>query len=393
MTLKRFQFPIVLTLFTIFSCKDTGSNNKGGLQKQEASKCEKSCCEQSRAKTINKTSENKSDSIHSSKSYLIPVKPDSSSNMKLIPGGYFLMGAEASKMALAREFPKHQVQVSSFYMDIHEVTNAQYAAFIEATGYQTVAERPINWTVLKEQLPPDTPKPSSDLLQPGSMVFTQNKEVFNLIDFSQWWRWVQGANWKHPFGPESSIKGKENEPVVHICYEDATAYAEWCGKRLPTEAEWEWAARGGLKNKTYPWGNEPLAEGSQKCNYWTGLFPAKNTRIDGYEGIAPVMTYGANAYGLYDMAGNVWEICADWYDANYYQRCLDEQIIKNPNGPTTWYYPREPKDPKRVVRGGSFLCNDSYCSSYRVSARMPYSQDTGMSHTGFRCVQDIVQTD
>lgn len=303
------------------------------------------------------------------------------------------MGAEASKMALAREFPKHQVQVSSFYMDIHEVTNAQYAAFIEATGYQTVAERPINWTVLKEQLPPDTPKPSSDLLQPGSMVFTQNKEVFNLIDFSQWWRWVQGANWKHPFGPESSIKGKENEPVVHICYEDATAYAEWCGKRLPTEAEWEWAARGGLKNKTYPWGNEPLDEGSQKCNYWTGLFPAKNTRIDGYEGIAPVMTYGANAYGLYDMAGNVWEICADWYDANYYQRCLDEQIIKNPNGPTTWYYPREPKDPKRVVRGGSFLCNDSYCSSYRVSARMPYSQDTGMSHTGFRCVQDIVQTD
>ena len=393
MTLKRFQFPIVLTLFTIFSCKDTGSNNKSGLQKQEASKCEKSCCEQSRAKTINKTSENKSDSIHSSKSYLIPVKPDSSSNMKLIPGGYFLMGAEASKMALAREFPKHQVQVSSFYMDIHEVTNAQYAAFIEATGYQTVAERPINWTVLKEQLPPDTPKPSSDLLQPGSMVFTQNKEVFNLIDFSQWWRWVQGANWKHPFGPESSIKGKENEPVVHICYEDATAYAEWCGKRLPTEAEWEWAARGGLKNKTYPWGNEPLDEGSQKCNYWTGLFPAKNTRIDGYEGIAPVMTYGANAYGLYDMAGNVWEICADWYDANYYQRCLDEQIIKNPNGPTTWYYPREPKDPKRVVRGGSFLCNDSYCSSYRVSARMPYSQDTGMSHTGFRCVQDIVQTD
>jgi len=389
---KRLQFPLIFIFVTILSCDDNGSKKIADLQKK-GSKCEKSCCDQSRAEAINKTLQNRGDSIRSRESYSIPVTPDSSSNMVLIPAGDFLMGSKASKMALAREFPKHQVQVSAFYMDIHEVTNAQFAAFIEATGYQTMAERPINWTVLKEQLPADTPKPTSDLLQPGSMVFTPNKEVFNLIDFSQWWRWVQGANWKHPFGPESSIKGKENEPVVHICYEDAIAYTEWCGKRLPTEAEWEWAARGGLKKKTYPWGNEPLDEGSQKCNYWTGLFPVKNTAIDGYEGLAPVMTYKANGYGLYDMAGNVWEICSDWYDENYYQRCLDELIINNPSGPDTWYYPREPQDPKRVVRGGSFLCNDSYCSSYRVSARMPYSQDTGMSHTGFRCVKDLEKTD
>ncbi len=392
MTLKRLQVPLVFVLLTMFSCEDNGSKKIGDLEKQ-GSKCEKSCCDQSKAEAINKTLQNTVDSIHSRESYLIPVTADSSSNMVLIPAGDFLMGAENPKMSLAREFPRHRVRVSPFYMDVHEVTNAQYAAFIEATSYQTMAERPINWNVLKEQLPPDTPKPSSDFLQPGSMVFTPNKEVFNLIDFSQWWRWIQGASWKHPFGPGSSIKGKEDEPVVHICYEDATAYAEWCGKRLPTEAEWEWAARGGLKDKTYPWGNEPLDEGSQKCNYWTGLFPAKNTAVDGYEGIAPVMTYMANGYGLYDMAGNVWGICADWYNENYYQSCLEEFIVKNPSGPDTWYYPREPKDPKKVVRGGSFLCNDSYCSSYRVSARMPYSRDTGMSHTGFRCVRDIVQTD
>ena len=391
MDLKQFRLLFALILLFVFSCKNSESNKKA--KEKGVYHCEKSCCESSKLEQINKSMQQKDYDLAPIKNSSISLIADSSSKMVLIPAGDYMMGAENSKMALAREFPRHRVQISSFYMDIHEVTNAQFAAFIEATGYVTVAERPINWNIIKEQLPPNTPKPSSDFLQAGSMVFISNKEIFNLVDYSQWWRWIQGASWKNPFGPESSIKGKENEPVVHISYEDAKAYAEWCGKRLPTEAEWEWAARGGLKNKIYPWGNQSLEAGPQKCNYWTGIFPVKNTGTDGYEGIAPVMTYAANGYGLYDMAGNVWEICSDWYDENYYERCLIEHIVKDPIGPSTWHYPREPNDPKRVIRGGSFLCNDSYCSSYRVSARMPYSQDTGMSHTGFRCVKDISRTE
>ena len=309
--------------------------------------------------------------------------------MVWIKGGVFLMGASSSKMALKREFPQHKVKVQSFYMDVHEVTNAQFSKFVDATGYKTVAERPVNWEEIKKQLPPKTPKPSEDVLKPGSMVFAPNKKISNLIDFSQWWQWTKGANWRNPLGPSSTIDGKENYPVVHICYADAAAYAKWCGKRLPTESEWEWAARGGLKNKIYPWGNEFLNQGKANCNFWTGNFPTKNTGTDGFIGLAPVMQYKANGYGLYDMAGNVWEICSDWYDERYYSSLTKNQITNNPKGPEKWYYPREPYDPKRVVRGGSFLCNESYCSSYRVSARMPYSQDTGMSHTGFRCVKSI----
>ena len=346
----------------------------------------KTCCEASKGQLIiaqslknsNDTSYiNVSDCFHQ----------EISDSMVFIEGGIFLMGASDKKMALKREFPKHEVKVNSFYMDIHEVTNAQFSKFVKATHYKTIAERPLNWEVFKKQLPPNTPKPRDEFLQPGSMVFHPKKGITNLVDFSQWWQWVKGANWKHPQGPESSIKGKENHPVVHICYTDAVAYAKWCGKRLPTEAEWEWAARGGLKNKVYPWGNEFLSQGKDNCNYWTGIFPTKNTASDGYEGLAPVMNYNANGYGLFDMAGNVWEICSDWYDEHYYASFPKNEIINNPKGPKTWHYPIEPYDPKHVIRGGSFLCNKSYCSSYRVSARMPYSQDTGMSHTGFRCVK------
>ena len=214
-------------------------------------------------------------------------------------------------------------------------------------------------------------------------------EVTSLIDFSQWWKWIKGANWKQPKGPNSTIIGLENHPVVHISFQDANEYAKWYGKRLPTEAEWEWAARGGLNNNIYPWGNENVNEGEAKCNFWSGNFPLENNEKDGYILSAPVMTYPANNYGLYDMAVNVWEICSDWYDANYYNYLIENELTLDPKGPKTWNYPREPNDPKKVVRGGSFLCNDSYCSSYRVSARMPYSKDTGMSHTGFRCVKDL----
>ena len=307
-------------------------------------------------------------------------------DMVLVPSGEFAMGAGDDKMALAREYPKHMVRVDSFYMDVHEVTNAQFSEFENATGYITVAERPIDWEVLKKQLPPNTPKPNQEALTPGSMVFIPNKQIFNLIDYSQWWRWVQGANWKQPEGPGSSIDGMDDYPVVHICYHDAIAYANWCGKRLPTEAEWEWAARGGLKNKIYPWGDEGVEINQPKCNFWTGIFPSQNDGSDGFIGVAPVMNYHPNNYGLYDMAGNVWEICSDWYGENYYESFNQNKLADNPQGPETWTFFSEQNDPKRVVKGGSFLCNDAYCSSYRVSARMPYSQDTGMSHTGFRCV-------
>ena len=274
-------------------------------------------------------------------------------------------------------------------MDIHEVTNAQFAAFVNSTGYKTISEKPIDWEKMKLQLPPNTPKPSDEILEAGSMVFKAPEDIYNLLDFSQWWKWVKGANWKHPNGPDSDIIGLENHPVVHIAYQDALGYAKWKGKRLPTEAEWEWAARGGLKNQIYPWGSNPVEAENPKCNYWSGTFPTNNNKKDGYELTAPVMQFSPNGYGLFDMAGNVWEICNDWYDENYYSSFKKGETADNPQGPKTWNYPREPYDPKRVIRGGSYLCNDSYCSSYRVSARMPNSQETGMSHTGFRCVKDL----
>ena len=348
------------------------------------SKTNGECCKITKADLLLNQSH---DSIFIEQSNLL--KSDSyTDTMIMIPSGEFNMGAGDDKWALAREFPKHKVRVDSFYMDVHEVTNRQFAEFVNATGYKTVAELPVDWEVLKLQLPPNTPKPDDGFLEPGSTVFIKTNQIFNLIDYSQWWRWIKGANWKHPQGPGSSILGMEDYPVVHICYHDALAYANWCGKRLPTEAEWEWAARGGLKNKIYPWGDEGVEVNEAKCNYWTGKFPSSNSKQDGYEGVAPVMSYKPNNFGLYDMAGNVWEICFDWFGENYYQTFNPNEVAYNPQGPNTWEFTPEPLDPKRVVKGGSFLCNDSYCSSYRVSARMPYSQDTGMSHTGFRCVKN-----
>ena len=309
--------------------------------------------------------------------------------MERIPAGSFLMGSEDDSMALPREKPIHKVEVYSFYMDVHEVTNSQFKKFVDATDYITVAERPIDWEEMKKQLPPGTKKPSEDDLQPGSLVFSSPKNVVNLADFSNWWKWVKGACWKHPLGPESGIAKKANHPVVQIAYQDALAYANWAGKRLPTEAEWEWAAKGGLLSKYYPWGNEEVSSGEVKCNYWSGTFPTENSKEDGFYYTAPVISYQPNGYGLYNMAGNVWEICSDWFDENYYQDCYNSGLIKNPQGPSKSNYRLEPYEKKRVIRGGSFLCNDSYCASYRVTARMPFSEDSGTNHTGFRCVLDI----
>lgn len=309
----------------------------------------------------------------------------STEGMVLIPGGTYDMGAD-NNQADEDEYPKHKVSVSAFYMDKTEVTNAQFQQFVEATGYITTAERKPDWEELKKTLAPNTPKPPDSVLVAASLVFHQTTGPVNLGDYSQWWVWKKGANWKHPQGPVSSIKGKENWPVVQVSWDDAQAYCKWSGKRLPTEAEWEFAARGGLINKIYPWGNEHISKGKPKANSWEGSFPYMNTKKDGFVKLAPVKSYAANGYGLYDMAGNVWEWCSDLYHVDYYKTLAGKTTV-NPQGPSTSYDPHEPGVSKRSLRGGSFLCNDSYCSGYRVARRMKSSHDTGLEHTGFRCVR------
>jgi formylglycine-generating enzyme required for sulfatase activity len=307
--------------------------------------------------------------------------------MAFIPGGMFDMGGD-NEQASADEFPKHKVQVSPFYVDLTEVTNAQFKKFIDATGYITTAEKKPDWEELKKTVPPGTPKPPDSVMVAASLVFRQTTGPVNLNDYSQWWNWVNGASWKHPQGPAGTIKGKENYPVVQISWDDAMAYCKWTGKRLPTEAEWEFAARGGLVNNIYPWGNEHINTGKPKANSWEGKFPYLNEKKDGFVTAAPVKFYLPNGYGLYDMAGNVWEWCSDWYKHDYHKE-LQGRITVNPRGPSKSYDPDEPYAAKRSLRGGSFLCNDSYCSGYRVARRMKSSPDTGLEHTGFRCVKDV----
>ena len=317
------------------------------------------------------------------------VQPDTA-GMVWVPGGEFTVGS-TDPLARMDESPVHRVRVDGFWMDATEVTNAQFSAFVKATGYKTVAERPIDWEEMKKQAPPGTPKPAAEDLLPGSVVFTPTAHAVDLRDYSQWWMWVNGTSWRHPEGPTSTIKGREDHPVVHIAYEDAMAYCAWAGKRLPTEAEWEFAARGGLDGKANIWGDEPVD--ATKANTWQGKFPHRNTAEDGFAGIAPVKSFPANGYGLYDMAGNVWEWCSDLYQQDTYATRSRELgpsgIAINPTGPTRSFDPRNPYEPVvRVIRGGSFLCNDSYCASYRPSARMASSPDTGIIHTGFRCVMN-----
>jgi len=308
----------------------------------------------------------------------------SNAGMKRIPAGIFSMGSHDAQ-GRADEYPIHKVQVNAFWMDETEVTNAAFAAFVKVTGYVTTAEKAIDWAELAKQVPAGTPKPADSLLAPASLVFVATTGPVDLNDYSQWWQFKRGADWKHPEGPASSIEGRENHPVVHISWDDASAYARWAGKRLPTEAEWEWATRGGLKDKIYPWGNESVDNAPYKANSFQGHFPYEDQALDGYKNTtAPVKSYPANGYGLYDTAGNVWEWCSDWYRNDYYKK----GPVFNPKGPASSNDPDEPGVPKRVMRGGSFLCNDGYCSSYRSSARMKSSPDSGLQHTGFRCVRD-----
>lgn len=311
---------------------------------------------------------------------------DTSRNgMVFIKGGSFSMGAD-NDQASADEFPKHPVKIDDFWIDATEVTNAEFEKFIDATHYITTAERKPDWDEIKKTLPPGTTKPADSLLVASSLVFSQTNGPVNLNDYGQWWRWVKNADWRHPQGPGSNITGKEKYPVVQVSWYDAIAYSQWAGKRLPTEAEWEYAARGGLKNNIYPWGNEPINTGKPKANSWGGKFPYFNDKKDGYVNTAPVKSFPPNNFNLYDMAGNVWEWCNDWYDPEYYKLFINA-IAVNPQGPTNSYDPEDTYNPKRCLRGGSFLCNDVYCSGYRVSRRMKSSPDTGLEHTGFRCVK------
>jgi formylglycine-generating enzyme required for sulfatase activity len=305
--------------------------------------------------------------------------------MRWIPGGEFTMGSD-SDLAWADEKPAHRVRVDGFWMDETDVTNAQFRKFVKATGYVTTAEKPPDIEEIMRQMPPGTPRPK-DKVTPGSLVFFPTKGPVSLRDYSQWWKWTPGANWRHPEGLDSSIKGKDDNPVVHVSWYDALAYAKWAGKRLPTEAEWEFAARGGLDNKPYVWGDDKPTDTNIHANIWQGKFPYKNTARDGYVRTSPVKAFPPNGYGLYDMAGNVWQWCSDWYQVDLYRRRAGSEVIDNPHGPIKSFDPRQPYSPLRSQKGGSFLCHDSYCTRYRPSARHGCTPDTGMSHMGFRCVK------
>jgi sulfatase modifying factor 1 len=306
--------------------------------------------------------------------------------MRWVPRGEFVMGSEAAG-SQPNEQPTHRVRVSGFWMDEHPVTNAEFRAFVEATRYVTTAERKPEWEEIRKQVAPGTPKPPDSLLVPGSLVFTPPMYPVPLNDLAQWWHWVAGASWRTPDGPVSSIEGKDRHPVVHVSWNDAAAYAKWAGKRLPTEAEWEYAARGGLEGKRYPWGDSVTPHGRHMANTFQGHFPDRQMAEDGYTGTSPVGAYPANGYGLVDMAGNVWQWTNDLYRADAFVEQARRGTSDNPAGPTTTFDPADPYAERRVIKGGSFLCHESYCESYRPSARRGTPPDTGSSHVGFRLVR------
>ncbi|WP_417368178.1 formylglycine-generating enzyme family protein [Flavobacterium beibuense] len=358
------KYLIAVLSLLLFSCKEAGKQNED-------------------LSDVNTTA-NSSDNLTET------IPAENPKGMVWIKGGRFMLGNNNTD-SRQTEGPAVLTEVKGFWIDETEVTNAQFAAFVKATGYKTIAEREINWEDLKKQLPPGTPKPHDSLLVPGSLVFTPPSKPVPLNDYTAWWSWIPGANWKHPEGPNTNIEGKDNYPVVQIAYADAVAYAEWAGKRLPTEAEWEYAAQAGNKEANYAWGSELNPGGVYMANFFQGDFPYNNTNADGFNTLAPVKSFPANAYGLYDMIGNVWELTSDWYRPDTYSSYKkgDDSCCRNPTGPKDSYDPNEPYTPKRVIKGGSFLCSEQYCSSYRPDARMANSEDSGQEHVGFRCVKDI----
>ncbi|MGE3315924.1 MAG: formylglycine-generating enzyme family protein [Planctomycetaceae bacterium] len=304
--------------------------------------------------------------------------------MVWIPGGTFTMGGD--KAGPPDETPAHEVTLDGFYMDKTEVTNADFEKFVEATKYTTVAERTPKREDFIGQVEDVSTIPEENLVA-GSLCFNEAFDRGTLTrDHPLWpyqvWKYVKGANWRHPEGPDSSIAGRMNHPVTHVSWDDAVAYCKWAGKSLPTEAEWEFAARGGKKGETYTWGNERNPDGKWMSNIWQGDFPDKNDVLDGFKTTAPVGSFPPNSYGLFDLSGNVWEWCSDYYRDNYYR----VSPARNPFGPADSHDPNEPGLIKRVQRGGSFLCSDNYCIGYRNSARMKGTPDSGTFHCGFRCV-------
>lgn len=316
-----------------------------------------------------------------------PLAGETPEGMVWIPGGEFTMGTN-DPQSYEHERPAHLVRVDGFWMDATEVTNRQFMEFTEETGYLTVAERKPSWEELKEQLPPGTPQPHDSMLVAGSLVFIPPDHAITLDDYSQWWKWTPGADWKHPEGPGSDLEGKLDHPVVHISYDDAMAYCKWAGKRLPTEAEWEFASRGGHDGQRYGWGAEFLPAGKYMANTFQGGFPVTNTGDDGFRGTAPVRSYPSNDYGLYDIIGNVWEWTSDYFDVGYYSQLAQSGVAVNPTGPEKSFDPLEPYATKHVTRGGSYLCANDYCVNYRPSARQGTSFDSGLSNVGFRCVAE-----
>ena len=301
--------------------------------------------------------------------------------MSRIAEGAFLMGSERF---YPEESPVHRVFVSGFWIDITAVTNTEFETFVAATGYVTVAERPLD----PRQFPGGDPA----LLVPGALVFVKPSHPVRLDNFRNWWSYVPGACWRHPEGPQSDLAGRETHPVVQIAYEDALAFARWVGKELPTEAEWEFAARGGLEGADFCWGDEMTPGGKHLANTWQGEFPWLNLRTDGHEGTAPVKSYPPNGYGLYEMSGNVWEWTADWYRPQHKKPSARSGCctLSNPRGPSMEhsYDPCMPnvRIPRKVLKGGSFLCAPNYCRRYRPAARYPQMTDTAACHIGFRCV-------
>lgn len=289
-------------------------------------------------------------------------------DMILIPGGTYTIGTDEEE-SMANERPTRRVTIDSFQIARTAVTNREFARFVEETGYVTTAEKPIDWEELKKQLPAGTAKPPENMLQPGSVVFIEPEGEVAIDDLNNWFQWVLGASWRHPEGPGSTIDQRLDHPVVHVSWDDAVAYAEWVEKRLPTEAEWEVAARGGLEGKRFSWGDEFTPDGKHMANTFTGTFPHINTAEDGFPGTAPVGSFPPNGYGLVDMAGNVWNWTADVYVDRPGTDPIEDEI-------------------RRVTKGGSYLCHVSYCASYRPSARRGTPRDTGMSHIGFRVASD-----
>lgn len=295
-----------------------------------------------------------------------------------------MMGSLSQDEKHVEEGPAHLVSIKEFWMDVTEVTNAQFLEFVLATGYITDAEKDLSAR--------DFPNATPDLLKGGALVFklTPGVNPFQCGAGGDlpWWKFTVGANWRHPQGPSSDIKDKMNYPVIGLTWKDAQAYATWAGKRLPTEAEWEWAARGGLKDKNFVWGDEEKPNGKFMANYWQGEFPATDTGEDNFKSVAPVKSFPPNGYGLFDMSGNVWEMCADWYSPKFYQISPKE----NPLGPTLGYDPESTGYGQHVIRGGSWLCDEAYCFRFRPAARQGIDSITATNHIGFRCVGDTANS-